>query len=218
WEIIWPDAMSWNIVEHRSPLSMHFLAFNQWVLSFQLCRKCWRGDLLRLLRTNGNSCYHWYMQQRRISDQQIEEACRALLNERRRVGVRDVMHQLRASQGAVGRTARVAAILSRVMAECPAFRPPPPPLPEELDDLQSKLRLALERAIRAEEREVQHQDYWARRYAERLEELERLHATQLSSATQNASERYLRLYQWAAQLKDRLSRYEVVEPFGVEMK
>lgn len=157
------------------------------------------------------------MRPRRISDQQIEVVCRALLEGRRRVGVREVMSQLRMAYGAVGRTERVAAALSRVTAEIPVgIRPPP--APQKLGTLQEKLRLAEERAQRAENREIQHQDYWARRYAERVDELERVHAAQLGSANQSASERYLRLYQWAAQLRSRLSRYEVVEPPAVEIK
>ena len=94
----------------------------------------------------------------------------------------------------------------------------PAPSVDELEDLRVQLKAAVERASRAEEREIQHQDYWATRFAERLEELERMHATQLSLTTQRASERYLRLYQWSAQLAERLSRYEVVEPPAVEAK
>jgi hypothetical protein len=157
------------------------------------------------------------MRPRRISDQQIEGVCRTLLGVRRRVGIREVMSQLRRAYGAVGRTERIAAVLSRVTAEIPVGIGAAP-APEDLETLQQKLRLAEERAQRAEEREIQHQDYWARRYAERLEELERAHAGQLSSATRIASERYLRLYQWAAQLRGRLSRYERVEPPAVEIK
>jgi hypothetical protein len=157
------------------------------------------------------------MRPRRISDQQIEGMCRALLETRRRVGIREVMSELRRAYGAVGRTERVAAALSRVAAEIPVG-PQPTPASRELEALQERLRVAEQRAQRAEEREIQHQDYWARRYIERVEELERTHARQLSSATQGASERYLRLYQWAAKLTNRLSRYELVEPLAMEIK
>ena len=153
----------------------------------------------------------------KVTDQQIEEVCRTLLEGHRRVGVRDVMRRLRALYGSGGRTERVAAVLSRVMAERPVVGRPTPS-PDEFEDLRGKLKGALERAALAEQREIQHQDYWARRYAERLEELERAHASQLSTATRTASERYLRLYQWAAELTNRLRRYEVVEPPAVEIK
>ena len=157
------------------------------------------------------------MRQRRISDQQIEEACRALLRERRHVGVRDVMAQLRLAHGAIGRTERVAAVLRRAMTECPVVASPAPSS-DQLAYLRERLRVAEERAARAEAREIQHQDYWARRYAERLEELERSHAIQLGSATRTASERYLRLYQWAARLTNRLSQYEAVESPAMELQ
>jgi len=157
------------------------------------------------------------MRRPQVSDQQIEATCRALLEGRRRVGVRDVMAQLRVAHGSAGRTERVNRVLSRVMAEAPAMARPAPSV-DELEDLRVQLMAAVERASRAEEREIQHQDYWARRFAERLEELERMHATQLSLTTQGASERYLRLYQWSAKLAERLSRYEVVEPLAVETK
>ena len=71
-----------------------------------------------------------------------------------------------------------------------------------------------ERALRAEEREMQHQDYWAARYAEKLEELERLHSLQLNAATRSASERFLQVYRRNVELAERLSRYEAVAGSG----
>jgi hypothetical protein len=156
------------------------------------------------------------MRPRRLSDQQIEEMCRALLKKQRRVSAREVAAHLQAAFGARGRWERVTAIKRRVEAECPL--PLPETSSEERSSLQQRLRIAEERAQRAEEREVQHQDYWATRYAEKLEELGRMHATQMQVATRSASERYLRVYQWAASLAERLSRYETVEPLASEAR
>jgi hypothetical protein len=148
---------------------------------------------------------------RRLTDLEIEGACRALLTSRRRVSVRDVAGHLRATYGAVGRRARVAAALLKIEGECP-----PPGLPtvtEQGSTLEDDLRAARERLARAEERETKHQDLWAARYAERVAELEQRHQMQLALVAKHSSERYLRVYQWGAQLAERLARYEVVEPF-----
>jgi hypothetical protein len=115
--------------------------------------------------------------------------------------------------GAVGRRARVAAALLRIEGECP-----PPGLPTAAEQaaaatLEEDLRAARERLAQAEEREIKHQDLWAARYAEKLAELEQRHRMHIALMAKEASERYLRVYQWGAQVAERLARYEVVEPF-----
>ena len=153
----------------------------------------------------------------RLSNEQIERACRDLLGSQRRVGVRDVTRRLRAEFGSVGRTERVAELLSRLQEECAV--PNSMPSSDELLKLRAQLSTAEVRAEQAEaraalaeERELKHQSYWAGRYGARMDELELLHSAQLRAAGKLASERYLRLYQKAAQLAERLARYENVEP------
>lgn len=153
----------------------------------------------------------------RLSNEQIEKVCRDLLGSQRRVGVREVMQRLRAEFGSVGRTERVAAVLNRLQAECAV--PNSMPSSDEFLKLRDQLSAAEVRAERAEaraalseERELKHQSYWAGRYGAKLDELELLHSAQLRAVGKSASERYLRLYQKAAQLAERLARYENVEP------
>lgn len=155
----------------------------------------------------------------RLSDEQIEKVCRDLLGAQRRVGVRDVMRRLRAKFGSVGRTERVAGLLSRLQAECAVPNSVPSSdeflkLRDRLGAVEVRAERAEARAALAEEREIKHQNYWAGRYGARLDELEQLHSAQLRAAGKLASERYLRLYQKAAQLAERLARYEEVVPLS----
>jgi hypothetical protein len=76
--------------------------------------------------------------------------------------------------------------------------------------LRRELAEAERRAARAEELERRHQDFWAARYQEKVEELQG--AMSLRNPPGVSSEQYLRLYQRAAELARRLSRYEEVEP------
>jgi hypothetical protein len=95
----------------------------------------------------------------------------------------------------------------------------PPPIStaaasDETTALRERLSVVEARAERAELRERKHQDLWATRYGEKVRELELLHAAQLLAASEAAADRYLRLYQRAADLAEKLSRYEKVEGFA----
>ena len=145
---------------------------------------------------------------RKLTREEVEAVCRRLLSERRRVTVRSVMAELRRCYRAAGRTERVSMIL-RQLAESAG---PTPPEGTELASLREQLRVAEERAARAEELERQHQDFWANRYAEKVTELERRYAEALNTKQAIRSEQYLRIHQRAAELAQRLARYEPVEP------
>jgi hypothetical protein len=142
----------------------------------------------------------------------IEEACRTLLSRRRRVGVRDVMAYLRDQYGIAGRTERVAKILSQIEAES-AVTPSnlSTPVPIELTDLQRQLRVSEARALRAEDLERHHQDFWAARYDEKVQEIEKRYAALHAQNTALTSEQYLRARQLAVELARRLAKYEKVE-------
>jgi uncharacterized membrane protein YccC len=144
---------------------------------------------------------------RGLTDRQIEQITRELLTRHRRVTVRQVMLSLQARFGGCGRTERVCQILKRVGSE-----PEVPPASssaafEELEALREKVRMAEARAALSEERERQHQDLWAARYAEKIAQLDRQqsHATKAVGVTH---EQYLRVYQRAAELARRLAKYE----------
>ena len=150
-----------------------------------------------------------------LSESSIEEACRTLLSQRRRVGVRDVMTYLRMQHGIAGRTERVAGILRREELRSSTVMPPPNPptlLPVELADLQEQLRLAEARALRAEDLERRHQDFWAARYDEKVQEIEKRYADLLARNAAVTSDQYLRIHQVAADLARRLAQYEKVDP------
>jgi hypothetical protein len=143
---------------------------------------------------------------RKLTTEQIREVCTEMLSRAEGASVSSVMIRLRERHGACGRTARVAKILSEALSELQR-RPA-----ENVDVvvLRRELAEAERRAARAEELERRHQDFWAARYQEKVEELQG--AMSLRNPPGVSSEQYLRLYQRAAELARRLSRYEEVEP------
>jgi len=150
---------------------------------------------------------------KQLTQTQIELACRELLASRRRVGVRDVMHELQRRHGVSGRTQRVGAVLKDLQsAPIGPVEASTMSLQSETRELQEQLKLAQQRALRAEELERRHQDYWAARYDERAQELELKYAESARSMSRVTSEQYLRLYQRAVELARRLARYETVDP------
>ena len=157
--------------------------------------------------SNGNIRYHWRMN-RRLSSEQIKRACRELLHERRHVSVRALMRELRQRHGAAGRTERVARLLKLVEDEVAAARPSVEEGAEGIEKLHEQLRDAQARATRAEEIERSHQDFWARRYAEKVDELEKRYAAALKARAPISPDQYLRLHQEMAQLRRRLAQCE----------
>ncbi|MGH8327856.1 MAG: hypothetical protein ACRET2_13975 [Steroidobacteraceae bacterium] len=149
---------------------------------------------------------------RKLTPEQIEAACRDLLRSRHRVTLRAVMAELHHRHGATGRTERVSKILSRLEASREAFGPAHHQPSADITALLPRLQAAEARAARSEEIERQHQDYWARRYAEKADELERRYAAALKSRPAITTDQYLRLQQRIAELARRLSQYESVEP------
>jgi hypothetical protein len=145
---------------------------------------------------------------RGLSQQQIEAITRDLLTQRRAVTVRDVMHSLRVRFGSAGRTQRVCEVLKRLESEGEPSRMALALQSHEFQLLRERARAAEARAALSEERERRHQDLWAARYAEKLEELERLHARPAKATGGVTHEQYLRVYQRAAELARRLARYE----------
>jgi hypothetical protein len=128
--------------------------------------------------------------------------------------VRDVMRHLQQVHGTSGKTERVSRVLRASLlkhAHPPVQLPSPPP---DVTELLARLRAAEARAERAEELERSHQDFWARRYDQQLEELERQKAALKRAPSSGVSaEKYLRVCQRAAELARRLAEYEPVEPF-----
>jgi hypothetical protein len=149
---------------------------------------------------------------------QIEEACRALFRTHRKVGVRDVARYLQELHGFKGRTERIAIVLKHVQEEQVALPSPPDQQPDQdaLAQLLAKLRDAEWRATRAEELERRHQDFWADRYGEKLQELERRFEARGHDAPSPSvtPEQYLRVSQRVVELERRLAQYERVEPLG----
>jgi hypothetical protein len=158
--------------------------------------------------TNGNKCYHRCMRQR-VTTLQIQEVCRELLRGQRRVGVRDVMRLLDARFGARGRTERIVAILKTEEAQCVLPSSSGSSMGSDGDALREQVRAAEQRALRAEELERTHQDFWAARYAEKAHELERRYAELSRTAAGVPSEQYLKVCQLNAELRRRLERYEL---------
>jgi hypothetical protein len=145
---------------------------------------------------------------RKLTSEQIRTTCQALLTQTRSPTVRDVMARLRTDYGASGRTERVTRILHTVLEQ---WRPQPTVVEDpDTTFLRQQLSDARARAARAEELERRHQDFWAARYDERVAELEQ--RTTPPTPTGISPEQYLRLYRRAAELHNRLARYEEVEP------
>jgi hypothetical protein len=157
------------------------------------------------------------MRRRFLSDEQIQGVCEALLSAQRKVGQVEVRAQLRAQFGAVGRASRVSAILCQTKQSFDAVPragdlEPRESETEDVKALKAALNEALQRASVAEERERVHQDFYARQYADKLVELEKLRQEILSTTRGVPSEQYLRIYQRAAYFRERLAQYEAVEP------
>jgi hypothetical protein len=148
----------------------------------------------------------WLMP-RGLSDRQIEQITRDLLARQRRVTVREVMLTLRARFGGCGRTERICLILKRLEADAQAMSAVRGANAQELEALQERVRVAEARAALSEERERQHQDLWAARYAEKVAQLER-QPSRTTKVLGVTHEQYLRVYQRAAELARRLSKYE----------
>jgi hypothetical protein len=144
---------------------------------------------------------------RGLSDRQIEQVTRELLSRQRRVTVREVMLTLRARFGGCGRTERICLVLKRIEAEADAVSAIRGADAQEIAALQERVRVAEARAALSEERERQHQDLWAARYAEKIAQLDR-QPSRTTKAVGVTHEQYLRVYQRAAELARRLSKYE----------
>jgi hypothetical protein len=142
-----------------------------------------------------------------LSTQQIELTLRELLQRSRRVTVRDAMQALRTRFGGCGRTERICRILKRLelQLEIPSAEKD---VQGELQQLRLRLSDAENRAALSEERERQHQDLWAARYAERLAELDQQQQRLNARSSGVPHDQYLRVYQRAAELARRLARYE----------
>lgn len=146
---------------------------------------------------------------RKLTAEQIEAACRDLLSRRRRVTVRAVMAELHRRHGFAGRTERVGQILRPLQAAPISARDAKS---ADIATLRERLENAEARAARSEEVERRHQEYWAKRYAEKADELERKYAPALQARPTITADQYLRLQQRIADLTRRLSRYEPVDP------
>jgi hypothetical protein len=144
---------------------------------------------------------------RGLSDIQIERTTRQLLARQYRVTVRDVMRALRSEFGGCGRTERICRILRRLEAQREGLGTTRA-TNEELDALRERVRVAEARAALSEERERQHQDLWANRYAEKVAELEKHTRRAANRAAGVSHEQYLRVYQRATELARRLAKYE----------
>jgi hypothetical protein len=117
------------------------------------------------------------------------------------------MFALQTQLGSGGRTERICRVLKRLESEGEAARVADAAVTDEIAALRERVRLAEARAALSEERERQHQDLWAARYAEKVAQLERQ-----SRATQSlrgvTHEQYLRVHQRAIRLARRLAKYE----------
>ena len=142
-----------------------------------------------------------------LSEQQIEITLRELLRRSRRVTVRDAMQALRERFGGCGRTERICRILRRLESQL-LISAEELEILQELETLRERVRQAEARAALSEERERQHQDLWAARYAEKVAELEQQQVRPGPRSTGVPPEQYLRVYQRAAELARRLARYE----------
>ena len=146
---------------------------------------------------------------RKLTSEQIRTTCLAVLKRSRSATVREVLAELQSNYGASGRRERVNNILRSVVAQWKAEAPT-----AEDPDITSQRRQLLDaqrRAERAEALERSHQDFWAARYGEKLADLES-RRMQPPGTSGVSPEQYLRLYRRAAELWNRLARYEEVGP------
>lgn len=98
----------------------------------------------------------------RITDAQVHAAIERLQGRGERITWRRVREELITEWGAAGRTDRLRAFCaSRRSAGEPALGPELLRLRELLLEAEQAREAALQRALRAEEREVRHQDRWA---------------------------------------------------------
>jgi uncharacterized protein YdiU (UPF0061 family) len=132
-----------------------------------------------------------------LSEQQIEITLRELLRHSRRVTVREAMQALRERFGGCGRTERICRILKRLESQL-QISAADVDVHQELERLRALVHQAESRAELSEERERQHQDLWAARYAEKVEELERQQQRANSRSAGVPHEQYLRVHQRAA--------------------
>ena len=143
----------------------------------------------------------------KLSDAVIEATCRELLQVQRRVTVRRVSEELRRRHHASGRNARVARILREVTERVavPTYEGTPDAeiarLRAALQHAEQQVAEAIARAELSEDRERAHQDLWARRFAERMDESERRVAAAIRRHERESAEQQLRLYQRIAELE-----------------
>lgn len=141
----------------------------------------------------------------RLKPEQIEQVCRELLAKHRHVTVRSVTAELRRLYGAAGRAERVCEILRETAARCPVEL-----ASGSIADLLVRLERAEKRAALAEDRERRHQDLWAARLVEKVDEVERRYAKALRARAEITVEQYLDLQRKLAELRRRLSQYEPI--------
>ena len=165
------------------------------------------------------------MRPKRVSDDQIENACGALLAVSRVVTFRDVCVELRRRHGASGRAARVNQILGRMrisvqVISLPASASRTEPRSDDATAmawLEERVRIAEQRALCAEERDRRNQDFFANRYAQQRAQLAHERAMLYEPRAGGVSaEQYSRIYQRASYFRNRLATYEVVEPLLAE--
>ena len=143
----------------------------------------------------------------KLPDAVIEATCRELLQVQRRVTVRRVSEELRRRHHASGRNARVARILREVTERVavPTYEGTPDAeivrLRSALQRAERQVAEAIARAELSEERERAHQDLWALRFAERMDESERRLAAAVRRHEQERAEEQLRLRQRIAELE-----------------
>ncbi|MHB1826281.1 MAG: hypothetical protein ACYCV6_01135 [Steroidobacteraceae bacterium] len=143
----------------------------------------------------------------KLSDAVIEATCRELLQVQRRVTVRRVSEELRRRHHASGKNARVARILREVTERMavPTYEGTPDAeiarLRTALQRAEHQVAEAIARAELSEERERTHQDLWARRFAERMDESERRVDAAIRRHERKSAEQQLRLYRRIAELE-----------------
>jgi hypothetical protein len=156
-----------------------------------------------------------------LTEGQIKHACRELLEQRRHVTVRDVQTALRDQHGAVGRSARIAATLKAIKAETPVAAKPSEPIRPIPPDEATRRVLAAEKAAQralaaqhaaesratlAEQREVSHQDYWADRAAEKMDEVRQAVVLEYEAKLRKADQRISGLLRKVQELSADLQR------------
>ena len=143
----------------------------------------------------------------KLSDAVIAETCRELLQAQRRVTVRGVCEELRRRHRASGKNARVARILREVTERTavPSYEGTPDAeisrLRAALSEAERSRTEAIARAELSEQRERSHQDLWARRFAERMDENERKVVAAIKRHERESAEGQLRLHQRIAELE-----------------